>query len=59
MLLPLADHIILRFCRDVLTPSFSIYKLKKIGDNLPLEYVPSLGFSRVDVETEFDIRDVS
>ena len=59
MLLPLADHIILRFCRDVLTPSFFIYKLKKIGDNLPLEYVPSLGFSRVDVETEFAIRDVS
>lgn len=57
MLLPLADHIILRFCRDVLTPSFFIYKLKKIGDNLPLQYVPPLGLSRADVETEFAIWD--
>ena len=59
MLLPLADHIILRFCRDVLTPSFFIYKLKKIGDNLPLQYVPPLGLSQADVETEFAIWDAS
>lgn len=59
MPLPLADHVILRFCRDVLTPSFSICKLKKIGDNLPLQYVPPLGFSWADVETEFAIWDVS